>query len=106
MLFAISMSCDALSRVVMGDGSRVLWVRPLGVLMSSIGMLVILLFILSLNFIHYMILSQSKNNRIYDSVEAEARKSQASFQIIQVSCEALDYFSHTLSFPFLQQQMR
>ena len=30
-----------------------------------------------------------KNKRIYDGVEAETRKSQASFQIIQVSSEAL-----------------
>ena len=30
-----------------------------------------------------------KINRIYDGVEAETRKSQASFQIIQVSSEAL-----------------
>ena len=31
----------------------------------------------------------SDNKRIYDGVEAETRKSQASFQIIQVSSEAL-----------------
>ena len=32
---------------------------------------------------------RSENIRIYDGVEAETRKSQASFQIIQVSSEAL-----------------
>ena len=32
-------------------------------------------------------ISESKIKRIYDGVEAEARKSQASFQIIQVSSE-------------------
>ena len=31
----------------------------------------------------------SEINRIYDGVEAETRKSQASFQIFQVSSEAL-----------------
>ena len=31
----------------------------------------------------------AKTKRIYDGVEAETRKSQASFQIIQVSSEAL-----------------
>ena len=30
-----------------------------------------------------------KINRIYDGVEAETRESQASFQIIQISSEAL-----------------
>ena len=30
-----------------------------------------------------------ETNRIYVGVEAETRKSQARFQIIQVSCEAL-----------------
>ena len=34
---------------------------------------------------------KGKINRIYDGVEAETRKSQASFQIFQVSSEALHY---------------
>ena len=38
---------------------------------------------------HCKLVLVTKNKRIYDGVEAETRKSQASFQIIQVSSEAL-----------------
>ena len=41
-------------------------------------------------------------NRIYDGVEAETRKSEASFQIIQVSSEALpNNLKTSLRFPLL-----
>ena len=42
-----------------------------------------------------MLVELADLNRIYDGVKAEARKSQASFQIYLVSCEALP---HTPSF--------
>ena len=39
----------------------------------------------------------TENNRIYNGVEAETRKSRASFQIIQVPFEALPRMTHEKS---------
>ena len=50
MYFSIFFPCDFSFRVMMGDGSRVLLARSPGH-MSYMGMMVILLFILSLSVI-------------------------------------------------------
>ena len=47
-------------------------------------------------------ISRAKNNRLYDGIEAEIRKSRTSFQVYLVLCEACQAYTCNVCTPILR----